>query len=368
MPGIPPNSAEFALTQLAGNIAWSHSVEGAHVGKKTGTVALFLGAFLLALAALSKFYMYDQLAVAPQNTKTTSISETAPGADAEYLDVAAGLKIATGPLKSTRIVTGDVKASKSASKELDRRIAVYNTYSCTDKPDFACGSGETPLSGTIDTVAFDRNTGETIEWSGSKSESDGDTVSPFAFEGLYFKFPFDTQKKTYEFWDDTLREATDATYVGEGEVKGLKVYEFEQVIEPTKSGTIDVPGSLVGSDDVTVTADRIYSNVRTFSVEPTTGVIVVGGEKQDAYLEVDGERKLTTTKGTLEYTDDNTSNTVEEYKGKAALLGAVKDTVPVYGGILGLLFVVLGAWLRRGKKNDDVAGSRKAEPVLAGSR
>ena len=40
------------------------------MSKKLGTVALFLGAFLLALAALSKFYMYDRLAVVPLNTKS----------------------------------------------------------------------------------------------------------------------------------------------------------------------------------------------------------------------------------------------------------------------------------------------------------
>ena len=48
------------------------------MGKKTGTVLLFLGAFLLVIAAMSKFYMYDRLAVVPFNTATTSHSSTAP--------------------------------------------------------------------------------------------------------------------------------------------------------------------------------------------------------------------------------------------------------------------------------------------------
>ncbi len=61
-----------------------------------------------------------------------------------------------------------------------------------------------------------------------------------SFEGLYFKFPFDTQKKTYQWWDGTLARPPRAKYVGEGTVKGMKVYKFEQVIEPIKTGTIDV--------------------------------------------------------------------------------------------------------------------------------
>ncbi len=336
--------------------------------KKSGTVALALGAFLLALAALSKFYMYDQLAVAPLNTVSTSISATASNADADYLDAAAGLKPATGPLKSTRIVVGDVKASKQASKDLGKKIAVYKTYSCTDIPTFDCTQGSTPLSGTDDTVAFDRTTGEAVSWKGTKHAADGKTTQPYDFQGLYFKFPFDTQKKTYQFWDDTLAEATDAKYVGEGTVKGLKVYKFTQTIAPTSTGTIDVPGSLVGSDQGTVNAEQMYSNVRSFSVEPTTGVIIVGGEAQDSWLAVDGVRKVTTTKATLVYTDANTSHVVDEYKSKATLLGAVKTGVPLYGGILGLLLLIVGVWSRT-RSDESSEGSRKAAPskVTTGS-
>lgn len=335
------------------------------MGKKFGTSALFLGAFLLALAGLSKFYMYDRLAVVPLNTQSTSNSSTAPGADAEYLDVAAGLKIANGPLANTKVVTGDVEASKKASKELGKDVAVWNIYDCTDTPDFNCGSGEVPLSGTTDRVAFDANTGEAVEYADTSSEADGEITKPFSFEGLYFKFPFDAQKKTYQFWDGTLREATPATYVGEGKVKGMNVYKYEQVIEPVKTGTIDVPGDLVGSEEATVTADRIYSSISTYSVDPVTGVVIVGQTAQDSYLELNGERVLTTTKATLGYTDANIQKTVDEYKSKAMLLTAVKTWVPVYGGILGLVLIAAGLMSRRG----NAAGGRKVEKgELVGSR
>lgn len=306
---------------------------------------------MLALAALSKFYMYDQLAVVPTNNQSTSISGTPAGEDAEYIDIAAGLKITTGPLKSTRIVTGDVKASKQASKDLNRDIAVWNTYKCTAPPEFDCGSSETPLSAVNSIVAFDRNTGETVNWKGTKNETSGETTSPAGFKGLYYKFPFDTQKKTYKFWDDGLGTATAAKYVGEGKVKGLKVYKFKQTIEPTKTGTIDVPGDLVGSKEATVTADRMYVNVRSFSVEPVTGVILIGAEEQDAYLAVAGERKATATKAHLVYTDQNTTDVVDKYKPKAKLLSAVKTTVPVGGAVLGLLLIGFGLWTKRGAKN-----------------
>ncbi|WP_162891159.1 DUF3068 domain-containing protein [Aeromicrobium sp. A1-2] len=328
------------------------------MGKKLGTVALFLGAFLLALAALSKFYMYDQLAVVPYNTETTNTSSTAPGNDAEYLDAAAGLKITTGPLKNTKVLSGNVELSKKASKDLGKDVAVWDYINCTAPVDFNCGSGDTPLSLNVDRVPFDRNTGQTVRWDGSYSETGGEKTEPANFEGLYFKFPFDTQKKTYKFWDDTLLTSTDAKFVGEGKVEGLKVYKFEQTIAPISTGTIDVPGDLVGSDESTVTADQIYSSTSYYSVEPVTGVIIVGRTSQDSYLEVDGVRKVTTTKADLQYSDATIKDTADEYKSKATLLTTVKTTVPLGGALIGILLIAAGLWTRRG---GDTSGSRKAD-------
>ncbi len=336
------------------------------MGKKLGTVALFLGAFVLALSVLSKFYMYDRLAVVPLNTVSTSTSQTAQGADAEYLNAAAGLVITNGPLKNTKLVTGDVEASKAASKELGRDIAVWTIYDCTAAPSFDCGSGETALSATNDTVAFDRNTGETVEWSGNEIQTEGKTTKPASFEGLYFKFPFDAQKKTYQFWDGTLRKATPAVYVGEGTVKGMKVYKYRQTIEPTVTGPIDVPGSLVGSDQPTVTADQVYSAVTDFSIDPVTGVVLRGQSSQDNYLEVGGERKLTTTKATLAYTDANIAKTVDEYSSKAQLLTIVKTYLPIGGTILGVVLIGLGLMLRRDRASTSARTADQGE--LVGSR
>ncbi len=325
------------------------------MSRKLGTVALGLGAFLLVLAVASRFYMYDRLAVVPDNNQTTSISATAPGEDAEYLDVGAGPAVVDGPLKSTRVVNGDVDLSKEASEELGRDIAVWRTFSCTAAPDFDCGSGETPLSGTSDIVAFDATTGETVDWDQTRTETGGETKRG-NFQGQYFKFPFDTQKKDYMFWDGSLKKATPAEYKGETTIEGLDVYEFEQVIEPTKIGTTAVPGSLIGEDGPTVVTDRFYSNTRSFLVEPVTGVIIRGGESQDGYLELDGERKLTTTSATLEYTDENVKNTVDEYSGTSKLLAAVHTTFPIFGGIAGLVLILIGIALRgrsRGPKAED---------------
>lgn len=332
------------------------------MGKKFGIVVLSLGAFVLVLGLLAKFYMYDRLAVVPLNQSTTSTSETLPGEDAEYLDVDNDLTITNGPLRSVRVVTGDVDLSKEASDELDEDVAVWNSYVCTDTPDFDCRSGQTPLAGSNDTVAFQRNSAETVPWRGSVSEASGETYED-PFEGLYFKFPFDTQKKTYQFWDGTLKRAMPAEFEEETEIKGLKVYKFVQEIAPEKSGEISVPGNLAnGSADETIKADRIYSNTRTLYVEPVTGAIIKGGEAQDSYLEVNGERGATTTRATLEYTDDYVQENVDEYKSKSMLLTLIGSTLPLWGTILGLILIVIGAVLfaRGSRREDDTANAEYA--------
>jgi hypothetical protein len=336
------------------------------VGKKMGTAALFLGAFLLALAALSKFYMYDRVAVVPLNNQSTTILATVPGADAEYLDAAAGLKTVTGPLKSTQLVGGDVKLSKQASKDVGRDVAVWSDYNCTDAPDFNCAGSKTPLSATNDVVAFDVRTGESVAWKGTKNEANGKVTSPMPYEGLFYKFPFDTQKKTYMWWDTTLKKATPAKYVGEGKVKGIKVYKFVQTIAPIKTGTIDVPGSLVGSDKATVTADEVYSDVRSFSIEPVTGAPFGVVDNQDTYLEVNGERGATLTKASLRMTDASVQALKDQYGSKISQLKIVKTWIPVGGTVLGLVLIGLGVLSRRGGSSHGASEANKGE--LVGSR
>jgi len=186
------------------------------------------------------------------------------------------------------------------------------------------------------------------------------------YEGLFYKFPFDTQKKTYKWWDGTIQKATPVKYVGEGKVKGMKVYKFVQTIAPTKTGTIDVPGSLVGSDEDTVAADQIYSEVRTFSIEPTTGAPFGVVDTQDTYLEVDGVRKATLTKASLKMTDETVQALIDEYGAKVPLLKAVKTWIPVGGTVLGLVLIGLGVMSRR---DSGSAGARKVEKgELVGSR
>lgn len=321
------------------------------MGKKTGFAAVVIGAFLLVLAVLAKTYAYDQLATVPLDQETETVSKTAPGDDATYLNVGAegGPAIETGPLESRRFVVGQVGPSKEASDELGEDIAVWDTFSFTAPPGTP---SEDALSGTRDLVAFERSSGETIRWTGASTETSGVKIEPTVFYGQYFKFPFNTQKEDYEFWDGSVKKATPVTYEGTDELEGLSVYKFVQEIEPVKIAELQVPGNLVGSTEASVLADRVYGNTRTLWVEPETGVIIKGQEEQLATLEVDGETKATITEAKLGYDDETVKATVDEYATKASLLKMIRVWIPLIGGILGVVLILGGgALLLRGRRD-----------------
>lgn len=317
--------------------------------KKLGVVLAGVGTFLIVLALLSRFYAYDRLAVVPIDQESVSYSA---GDDATIFSIVQGEEITTD-LLSTVKVAGDVEASEEASEELDRDVAVWEKTTTTNPPGAEITEEEPPLSFSHDYVAFDRHTGEVVEWEGNflSSSVDPDTgeeIRDFDTEidGLYFKFPFDVEKKNYPWWDGTLKEGVELEYQGTEEIEGLSVYKYMQSIEPTDVGDIDAPASLFGIDEEgDVTLDRIYENVRTLWIEPTTGVIIKSQEEQNVTAEYDGETVATLTDVVSTFDEETISNNVDEYGSKATQLKAVRTWVPIGGGVLGILLLVAGILL-----------------------
>jgi hypothetical protein len=295
---------------------------------------LGLGAFLLVFAPLARFVVYPGVAKAPVDVYSTSVSD---GPDATIFSVADLAEIDTD-LTSTRITRGDVEASTDD-------VAVYDSFVNTADAD-----GET-RSATVERVPFDRFTGAAVEGYGSNIDGD-----PVTFSGQVFKLPFNAQQQDYEWWDGSLREATPMEFQAVEEIEGLRVYRFEQIIEPTKVGELDAPGELVGSDEATVPADRIYSNTRTLWVEPNTGAVVRGQEQQDSYFEVDGERAFTATQVTIGTSEETVAANVEEYSSLGSQLNLIRNVIPTWGAIVGVVLLILGFVLSaRGQRRDEYA-------------
>ena len=86
--------------------------------------------------------------------------------------------------------------------------------------------------------------------------------------------------------------------------------------------TVEVPGSIVGSGQATVEADRVYADVRTLWVKPETGVIIKGEERQNSALRFRDDATVT-TEATIGYDDRTVSENATEYgePGRPASVG-----------------------------------------------
>jgi hypothetical protein len=341
------------------------------VGTRSRAVLIGLGVFFVGVAALARFYAYPTLAVAPADQIAHTVSA---GKDATIFSVADLKEKNHVELEARRTVRGDVVAAEKISKALNRKVVVFDTAVVTDDsknyqfPDDASLTGLLPLSFVQERVVLDARTGEAVRWNPSGGDDSGEYIattlekadrlkpdpkSPLfkGHEGLVLKFPFGTEKKTYQFWDSTLRKAFPIQFKRVTDIKGLKVYVFEQEIpkqEVPQAKPLEVPGSLVdqpGRDSVVV--QRTYKNTRTLWVEPVTGAIIKGQEQQLATIAYDGEDKLTATQVTIAYDDATqtknvkgaTENGVDEggYQSKAAQLHLIGFWIPLLALILGLL-------------------------------
>ncbi len=126
------------------------------------------------------------------------------------------------------------------------------------------------LLAMVDTVTLDRKTalavssdtnpGGAVQKPRSIEDENPPTNVALPHEGLAYRFPFDTEKKTYPFFDPIAQKAYDANYDGEEDVNGLTTYRFTQNVGYDADGKLVEPvkyASLYDDDaDSQVTAPR----------------------------------------------------------------------------------------------------------------
>jgi Porin PorA len=124
-------------------------------------------------------------------------------------------------------------------------------------------------------------------------------------DGLSYRFPFHTKKKTYPYFDPIAQKAFNADYTGQEDVNGLTTYRFTQDVGYDSDGKLAHPvkyPSLYTNDEdgkVTATAamwgvpgdpdekiamTRYYAAQRTFWVDPESGTIVKEDDHANHYF------------------------------------------------------------------------------------
>jgi Porin PorA len=326
--------------------------------RKLGLVVVGLGAFLIATGLLVRLYAYPTLAVAPKGQESVT---TLVGPDATIFDTSTFHEIQTD-LTTTVVTTGDVPAAD----EQGNGVVVWESKSSTKSSDGVVRGRD------IERVAFDAHTAEAVNCCGEYLEEEEGTRVPLEHQGLLVKFPFDTQKKTYDFWDGSLKKTVPIEYVDTETIEGMETYKFEQTIPPTEIGEREVPASLLGeSGDGNLTAQSMYANVRTLWVEPNTGVIINRSETQNNTIAYNGEDRIVTTNVVTGYDETTIKGNVDKYAQKAKLLNLAKSVLPWTLGLLGLLGMAVGFLLHRRGDSDGAAvgddGTSILEPVTEDS-
>jgi hypothetical protein len=308
------------------------------VGRRVGFILVFVGLFLLFFGLVERVYAYPRLKKAPLDQYSKPV---ATGTGSYFNRSPDKLREITGAqLKNVRIVRGDVKAGSD-------EVAVWDSFNSTvDTAD------QGVITATQERIALDRVTAQSVSCCGENPRH----------QGLTLKFPFGTEKTTYQFWDGPAGRALPAVFTREETINGVDVYRFEQRIDRLDVGDQDIPGTLAGDPDTpSVQTNIIYSNLKTIWVEPTTGIIVKAQQDATQVLETQGgEQVLTLIDAVLTYDEATVEKNADDAASGANRLRLLGTILPAAALLLGLIAAAAGLVLLRPPEGRRVArGERR---------
>jgi len=301
-----------------------------------GLVLLALGVFGIVLGLLLRFYAYERLALVPLNRSSESISK------GENMTVFYPSKLRQDrgvDVTATRLVQGDPKAAEAKP---DGMVMVWDVGLVIEDTDGIV------ISSSLDHLCLNRQTNQAVQPCAGEgiSEDDG-KIGPadsVTHRGLSYKFPFGTEKRDYEWFDNLAKKAFPIRYDSTETIDGVETYKFVQKVPLTKLDDRDVPGSVVGKPDVpSMTVGRYYENTRTVWIEPYSGVVVKGQEElQQTLRGSDGRDLLTVFGGTLAFTQDTVTKAADDAKEARSQLRLVRVIGPVVLVSVGALLALVG--------------------------
>ena len=280
---------------------------------------VFLGAFLLMVAALALFYAPDKVKRTPLDVD----SITRLTGEAQLFD---GTALVTTPVKATSTAHTDSELSTDD-------VVLFQSSSCLVKdpdgnaPD--CVSADDPdnrlISAGTEVFATDRVTALAV------NDFENLPADAEPREGLINKWPFDVEQKTYPYWDGLIGQPVDAVFQSTEDIDGLETYKF---LVSVKDGDIEITEGVPGT----------YSSEKTIWVDPTTGSIVDQSESQ---TRVQADNGQTILQLDFSFTDATVAANVEDAKANASKLNLLTKTVPLLAGLIGLLALIGGLVLWR---------------------
>lgn len=318
------------------------------------TVFAGAGAFLLTLAALLRFYVYESVLVLPLEQGRTY---RMVALDADYFDTGTLTSHTGVPLVSTTTLSGDAGAGTA-----DTAVWVEFTSLTTATGD------------RIDyherRTAFDRRTGMAVDCCESYVDEDPEARQ----SGLAFRLPFRAEPRSYPMYDTTLRLAVPLRYERQEQINGLRTYRYTYTAGPVKIEDFpeQFPGKVLGLPAWRAIGVSRYAQVtRTLWVEPESGLTVKVEERHRQGLRTpDGIERKESLRADLVMPEEDVDARVSDVRAFTRWVLVVRDLLPAVFLAAGLLLVLWGLRPRRPPRAPEPAGAGPGQPgpaELAGS-
>ena len=216
-------------------------------------------------------------------------------------------------------------------------------------------------------VSDDTHTGGSVQKPRSFGDENPPTAMPLRHDGLSYRFPFHTEKKTYPYFDPIAQKQFDANYDTQEDVNGLTTYRFTQNVgynrEGKLAGPVVYPSLYPGNEDGKVTASaamwglpgdpaeqvtmtRYYAAQRTFWVDPVSGTIVKESEHANHYFARDPLKpELTIADYRITSNQDTVESQVNAARDERDRLALWSRVLPITFTAVGLIALVGGGLL-----------------------
>lgn len=289
-------------------------------------VCIALGVFLVVLAPLTRTLVAGSLMKTPMDYYVQTVNR---GEDVTYFSIEDVELVEGATVEAHSTLRADVAASDADTVVWDQFTWIKDADT-----DFAILSSNRR-------AGHDRLTGEAVDCCDAMVNDESVTQS-----GQVWKFPFLTEKRDYDFFETTLGETRPMVYEGTETIKGVETYKFVQTVEPTKVGERVLPRSVAGLDgDGDVTADEMFSLVRTYWIEPVTGSPINVSEDQRRVAVADGEEVLVLFEGDLRFTEATIDWYIDNSEQGRTMLPILRTTLPIAAGVVGTGLILLGVLL-----------------------
>ncbi|OBG20617.1 hypothetical protein A5764_01715 [Mycobacterium sp. 852002-51057_SCH5723018] len=318
-----------------------------------------LGAALLIAALLLSTYTSSRITKVPLNLDATLISD------------GSGTALDAGSLSGDHLVVNQnvplvSQQQVSVESPANADVVTLQVGTSVRRTDKQKDSGL--LLAMVDTVTLNRRTAMAVSddthtgGSVQKPRAFGDenppTAMPLRHDGLSYRFPFHTEKKTYPYFDPIAQKPFDVNYDTQEDVNGLTTYRFTQNVGYNADGRlvapVAYPSLLAGNEDAKqttsaamwgvqggdpneqITMTRYYAAQRTFWVDPVSGTIVKQTEHANHYFARDPLKPEMTL---ADYKVTSTEDTVESQVNAAR---DERDRLALWSRVLPITFTAIG--------------------------